>query len=173
MTSRILILDASGVALYGLTSPSQREAAEWADSVVAGLAAHGIDAIALELQPTEGGDACRRGVLGQLHRLRAELRQLPAGRREVLGLNLYAEGDAGAHATLGAGRGMPKAQAASTPMPVRGRLRVIAAPAHVTNPRERVMVRRGRANAEPGQPRTIEEHRHARRVARAAARRAP
>jgi hypothetical protein len=173
MATRILITDGNGWPIYGLDGHhGERHAAQWTAEVLATIKAEtGIDGIAVELQPAEGGDAVRRGIIGNLHRLRAELRTLPDGRRELIALNRYPDGSPrDSRAEIGAGRGLTKSQAAATPEAFRGALRVIAAPADIANPRTPIRIRRGRLNVPADQPRTHAEIRHARRAARAAAR---
>lgn len=174
MANRILIVDENGTALFGLDGHhGALHAAEWAANMLSLIKAeHGIDCVALEFFPAEGGDATRRGVIGELHRLRAEIRSMPDGRREVLGLHVYPPAARGTGvATVGAGRGLLRTQAAATPAAVRGGLRVIAAPESIANPRAPVRIRRGRDNPPPGQPRTPDDIRTARKAQRAARRR--
>ena len=175
MATRILILSPTGEALAAIDGHhGEQHAAGWAASVVDQLRQeHGIEAIAVELSPAVGGDDVRRGVVGAIHRVRAELRALPDGRRELIGLHLYPEpaGDA-PRAQLGVGRGLTKAQAVATPRPILGGVRVVHAPADVANARQPVRVRAGRLNATQGEH-TIEGRRLARRALRAARRGAP
>lgn len=175
MANRILIIDDAGVPIFGLDGHhGARHAAEWTDTVLAQLAAQGVLAFAVELHPAAGGDDVRRGVISQLARLRAELRTLPDGRRELIGLHRYPDATPGAsRASVGIGNGLAKGQAAATPLAITGALRVVAAPPGIANPRAPIRIPRGRANVPPEQPRTTDQIRHARRAARAAARGTP
>jgi hypothetical protein len=173
MTTRIVIADEMGKVICGIDgNHGAHHAEQWCARVVADIADRGVPAVAIELHPVEGCDAIRCGVFGNLHRLRAELRTLPDGRREIIGLNLYPEATPrdNVRAKSGAGAGLTKRQAAATPTAVRGALRVIAAPADIANPRAPIRIPHGRMNVPVGEPRTHAEIRHARRAARAAAR---
>lgn len=173
MATRILILTPEGEALAAIDGHhGELHAAQWADTMVARLRSEqGIDAVAVELVPSIGGDDVRRGVVCAIHRVRGELRALPDGRRELIALNLYPEPRGGsAAATVGAGRGLLKAQAAATPRPILGGIRVVHAPPDVANPRAAVRVRDGRLNPPPGEARTHADLRLARRALRAALR---
>lgn len=170
MANRILILDATGAAIYGFDCHhGSRAAADWANTMLQRLSAAGIDCTVLEIHPEQGGDEVRRGVIGSLHRLRAEFHTRPDGQRELVGLSLFPPTSARdkALASNGVGAGLGKAQAAATPLPVRAAMRLLAAPADVVGPRHPIRIPRGRMNPDPGQPRTPAEARQARRLARA------
>lgn len=173
MATRILIIDPFGDPLYGLDGHhGERHAAQWVAEMIDQVRRErGFDPVVVELHPAEGGDACRRGVICQLSRLRAELIALPDGRREMIALNRYPEGNPrDSRAEIGAGRGLTKSQAAATPEAFRGAIRIISAPDNIANPRSPIKIRRGRLNVPAGEPRTPAEIRQARRAARAAAR---
>lgn len=173
MSNRILILDAAGKAITALDGHhGAAHAANFAATMLSRLHALGIDAVVVEVTPEQGGDAMRRDVIGNLHRLRAEFHRRPDGKRELVGLALFPEAtpDERVMAKQGIGAGLGKAQAAATAAPVRGSLRLLAAPGDVHGTRHAIRIPRGRMNPAPGQPRTATEARQARRLARANAR---
>ncbi len=163
MATRILILTPDGTPLYGLDGHhGATHAARWVDDVLAQLAAAGVaDPLVLELEPEEGGDACRHGIIGSIHALRLETRRTPAGGREILGLNRIAlpeeQNDAAA-----------KRAAAATPERVRAHLRLVHAPDEYTAPRRPIRIPRGRMEPPAGAPTTPAQARLARRLARSA-----
>lgn len=161
MATRILILTPDGTPLYGLDGHhGATHAARWVDDVLAQLAAAGVaDPLVLELEPEEGGDACRHGIIGCIHAQRLETRRRPDGAREILGLNRIAlpegQGDADA-----------KRAAAATPTRVGARLHLVRGPAEFAAPRRPIRIPRGRMEPLAGAPATPAQARIARRLAR-------
>jgi hypothetical protein len=159
MATRILILDGNGKALYALDGHhGAAHAAAWAQQVQLAANVRGKRLIIAELQPAEGGDAMRRGIVGQLHRLRADWHTRPDGKRELVGLVLDGESAPG------------RVKHTAESMPVRGHVRLLAAPEDVHGERCGLRIPRGRMNPNPGQARTAAEARQLRRQARANAR---
>jgi hypothetical protein len=176
MATRILILADDGTALCALDGHhGVAHAGQWAGEMLTRLRAEGIEATVLEIHPEEGGDAMRRGVFGNLHRLRAEFHERPDGARELVGLNVFAEANQAEQraAKVGAGAGLRLAQAAAPAVAVRGALRLLAAPATVTGTRHPLRLTRGRMEPDPYEPTTIAEARLQRRHDRAQSRRSP
>lgn len=168
MATRILILDSDGASICALDGHhGAAHAAHWASTVLQRLAAQGIAATALEIVPEQGGDAIRRGVFGALHRLRAEFHQRPDGKRELVGLVQRAEPEKPHTPRV---KGLTRTPAPEGLRAIRGSLRLLAAPADILGTRHPLRIPRGRMNTAPGQPRTAEEARIARRAARAAKR---
>lgn len=155
MATRIIAFSPDGTALTALDGHHGSElAARWAALVVEQLAAQGVDAMVVEVEPEQGGDAARSDMIGSLHRLRAETRRTPDGRRELLGLLRLSDApDA-------------RAAVAATPERVRCGLRLVCAPGEWLTPLRPVRVARGRLSG-GGTPAAA---RHARRAERAAQR---
>lgn len=167
MANRIIIFDSAGAALIAMDGHhGSRHASDWTAQVLADFAARGIEAVAVEVIPQEGGDAMRRDVIGALADMRAEFHVLPDGRRELIGLHVSRRPATGESPGRAA-----KAAIASVPEPVRGGVRVLHAPPDVANRRCCIRVGRGRDNPPPGQPRTPADIRTARKAQRAARRR--
>lgn len=168
MATRILILDPDGAAICALDGHHGAEhAARWAASMLDRLAAQGVAATVLEIVPEEGGDAIRRGVFGALHRVHAEFHQRPDGKRELVGLVQRAEATREHEPRA---KGLARTPAPEGLRPIRGGLRLLAAPGDVHGQRHAIRIPRGRMNPAPGQPRTHAEARTARRAGRAAKR---
>ena len=87
-THRIVLFDADGRALMGadIRTGGAALAACWIEDATALLAAQGITGVvAVEFDPDEGGDyAARRAI--ECHTLRLELREMPNGMGEFVGM---------------------------------------------------------------------------------------
>lgn len=175
MATRLFIVTDAGEVLDALDGHhGNAHALAWALNTLQRRRAEGFTCDALELIPEQGGDIVRRGVVGSIHRLRAQFHRRPDGARELVGLALAPElrPDEPGVAAVGIGRGLGKRQAAAAPLPVRGALRVVVddslpAPASpILAPRAR-LDRRTRLDPPPGAPRTPADRRHARRLQRA------
>ena len=153
MANRILIADTEGRVLYALDGHhGPGHAAAWAATVLAQLQSEGVEAMALEWTPEQGGDDCRCGVIGNIHRLRVELHQRPDGAREIVGLSMFphVHDTSAQRAGVGAGRGLGQAQAAKPAERVRGGLAVVHAPAAIAGQRRQIRNGNGRLSLPPG-----------------------
>ena len=173
MATRVLVFAADGTPLHGLDCHhGETMAARWVDSVLAALAAAGVEAIVVECTPAEGGDAWRHGIVDHIDRLRLETHTRPDGAREVVGLHRFPRlrPDQDARAAPGGNPFLTLREHASLPDRVPATLRLVAAPAEIVGERAPIRVRRGRMNPEPGAPATPAEARLRRRAAKARAR---
>lgn len=119
-------------------------ATRWVQETLAMLVEQGIhDCVALEIHPSQGGDDCRRGIIGNLRGLRLETRRLPDGRRECVALNRERPGIPDDHL---------KRQAIALPERVHATLRIIHAPADYAGTRRAIRIPRGRMEPVPGTP---------------------
>lgn len=145
MATRILILTPDGTPLYGLDGHhGAAHATRWVADTLEMLAGQGIhDCIALQIHPTQGGDDCRRGIIGQIHRLRLETRQRPDGLREITALNLLADAEPDDDI---------KRVAVSTPERVAATLQIVQAPDSLAGTRRAIRIPRGRMEPVPGTP---------------------
>lgn len=157
MATRIIFFSQDGAALYGMDGHhGSAHAARWVDDMLVWLESQGVvDPIVCELTPAEGGEACRRDIIGKLHELRLETRKTPTGQREIIGLNRLA--------VLPEDPGDPRRMASATPDRIRASIRLVHAPADFAGERQPVRVTRGRLETPPM---TAQEARLQRRLQR-------
>lgn len=162
MATRILILTPEGTPLFAMDGHhGAAHAQRWIADTQALLREQGItDTVAVEITPEQGGDAVRREVIGQIHRLRLETRRRPCGAREITALNLLADPQ-DADDLMRA--------AIATPQRVPARLHLVHAPADYAGPRRPIRIPRGRMEPPPGFPATPQEARLRRRIERRSA----
>lgn len=162
MATRILILTPDGAPLYGLDGHhGAAHAARWVADTQALLREQGsTDTVVLEITPEQGGDACRRDIIGQIGRLRLETRRRPCGAREITALNLLAEPQTPDDVMRAA---------IATPQRVPARLHLVHAPPEFADPRRPIRIPRGRMEPDPHTPADLQAARIARKLARRAA----
>lgn len=162
MATRILILTPDGTPLFGMDGHhGAAHAARWIADTQALLREQGItDTVAVEITPEQGGDAVRREVIGQIHRLRLETRRRPCGAREITALNLLAEPQTPDDVMRAA---------IATPQRVPARLHLVHAPPEFADPRRPIRIPRGRMEPDPYTPADPQAARIARKLARRAA----
>lgn len=164
MANRILILDNEGAPICAMDGHhGASHAAAWIATTLAHLAEQGIEATVVELHPAQGGDAVRRGVVGNLHRLRMELHARPDGGRELVGLVLHPAASRDDAVVAG---GLTMRQVAGTATRIEGAVRLLAAPAHVVGDRHPIRISNNRREPGLGATRDPQAARLARRAAK-------